>query len=487
MGLTSSLHIAQTSLSARQEQSTLVSRNIANANNPYATRKVANTVTALGGGVRTQSIVRMTNAVLFQKVLTSNADLAGQKAIVDSLDRLSDTVADPEQDFSPAALAAKLSAALQQYSSGPQDPVRARAVLDAATDLATGLNSATATVQQVRRQADQDIEDSVDKINTTLNDIQTLNRRIIIGTFEGDDVTDQMDQRDKLVADISEEIGIRVIKRADNDIAIYTDSGITLFDVTARQVGFTPTAIYTSTTPGSPVVVDGVPITGPAATMEIDGGRLKGLTDVRDTYAATYQTQLDEIARGLIETFAETDQTGSGLPDATGIFSYAGSPAVPTTGTLQTGLAAQISVNAAIDPRQGGSLGLIRDGGINGSAYAYNTSGAEGFSTRIRGMVDAMTANRAFDQVADGAPQDSVLGFASTSVGWLQKQRQTASSDLEFSQTVQERSSDALSQVIGVNLDNEMTLLLEIERSYQATSRLITTIDDMYQYLITAV
>ena len=77
-------------------------------------------------------------------------------------------------------------------------------------------------------------------------------------------------------------------------------------------------------------------------------------------------------------------------------------------------------------------------------------------------------------------------GFASSSVGWLQKQRQTASSDLEFSQTVQERSSDALNQVIGVNLDNEMTLLLEIERSYQATSRLISTIDDMYQYLITA-
>ena len=217
---------------------------------------------------------------------------------------------DPEQEFSPAALAAKLSTALQQYSSGPQDPVRAKAVLDAATDLATGLNSATTTVQQVRRQADQDIANSVEKINIDRsNDIQTLNQRIIIGTFEGDDVTDQMDQRDRLVADISEEIGIRVINRPDNDIAIYTDSGITLFDINARQVSFTATPVYTSTTPGSAVVVDGVPVTGPAATMEIGSGRLKGLTDVRDTIAATYQTQLDEIARGLIETFAETDQS----------------------------------------------------------------------------------------------------------------------------------------------------------------------------------
>ena len=45
---------------------------------------------------------------------------------------------------------------------------------------------------------------------------------------------------------------------------------------------------------------------------------------------------------------------------------------------------------------------------------------------------------------------------------------------------------EALTQVIGVNLDFEMTLLLEIERSYQATSRLITTIDSMYDAIIAA-
>jgi flagellar hook-associated protein 1 FlgK len=487
MGLTASMDIARTSLSARQEQSTIVSRNIANADNPYASRKIANTVSALGGGVRLQSITRVADSLLFQKVLVSNADLAGQKAVVDALNTINETVADPELDFSPAALTGKLNDALQQLSSGPQDPVRAKAVLDAATDLATGLNAATSAVQGVRRQADQDIQVAVAKINTTLADIQTLNQQIVNGTFAGDDVTDQLDQRDKLIADISNEIGIRVAHRSQNDVAIYTDSGVTLFDNTARQVSFVPTPVYDSTIAGNAVVVDGVPVTGPAASMPIGSGRLKGLTDVRDTYAVTYQTQLDEIARGLIETFAEQDQSGSGLPDATGIFSHVGSPTVPTSGVLQSGLAGEISVNAAVDPSRGGNLDLIRDGGINGAAYAYNTSGADGFSGRIRQLADRLVANRPFDPVAESGNQDSVLDFASTSVGWLQEQRRVASSDLSFKQTVQERSSDALNQVIGVNLDNEMTLLLEIERSYQATSRLITTIDDMYQYLLTAV
>jgi flagellar hook-associated protein 1 FlgK len=486
MGLTASMDIARTSLSARQEQSTIVARNIANADNPYASRKIANTVSALGGGVRLQSITRVADQALFQKVLSANADAAGQEAVVNALDTMNETVFDPEQDFSPAALAGKLNDALQQYASGPHDPVRAKAALDAATDMATGLNSATQAVQDVRRRADQDIQVAVEKINTTLADIETLNNQIVNRTFAGDDVTDQLDQRDKLIADISEEIGIRVVNRGQNDVAIYTDSGVTLFDVQARQVSFTPTPVYDSTTSGSPVVVDGVPVTGPGATMAIGSGRLKGLTDVRDNYAVTYQTQLDEIARGLIETFAEQDQSGSGLPAATGIFSHNGSPAVPATGTLQSGLAGEISVNAAVDPSRGGDLNRIRDGGINGAAYQYNTSGASGFSARIRELSDGLAANRSFDPVAEGGTQDSLLDFASTSVGWLQEQRRTASADLEFSQTVQVRSSDALNQVIGVNLDYEMTLLLEIERSYQATSRLITTIDDMYEYLLTA-
>jgi flagellar hook-associated protein 1 FlgK len=487
MGLTASMDIARTSLTARQEQSTIVARNIANADNPYASRKIANTVSTLGGGVRLQSITRAADSMLFQKVLTSNADVAGQRAIVEALNTISGTVADPEQDFSPAALVGQLNDALQQYSSGPQDPIRAKAVLDSATDLATGLNAATTAVQNVRRQADQDIQVSVGNLNALLADVQTLNRQIVNGTFAGNDVTDQLDQRDKLIADISSEIGIRVVNRSQNDVAIYTDSGVTLFDNTARQVSFTPTPVYDSTTAGSPVLVDGVAVTGPGATMAIGSGRLKGLTDVRDGLAVTYQTQLDEIARGLIETFAERDQSGSGQPDATGIFSYNGSPAVPASGTLQSGLAGQISVNAAVDPSRGGELNLIRDGGINGPDYVYNPSGAAGFSARIRELSDGLTANRAFDPVAEGGSQDSLIDFASTSVGWLQEQRRTSAADLSFSQTIQERSSDALNQVIGVNLDIEMTLLLEIERSYQATSRLITTIDDMYQYLLTAV
>jgi flagellar hook-associated protein 1 FlgK len=487
MSLTTSMEIAKSSLQTLQGRTAVVSRNIANIGNDFASRKIADTVSLAGGGVRLAGIRRAADEALFSKVLQANSRSGAQAEVVRGLDQLNATITDPEADASPAALVAALDDALQQYSAGPQDPVRAKVALDAAVTLADGLNAATDTVQNVREQADADIGRTVGSLNDTLADLEELNTEIVKGTRLGSDVTDQLDQRDQLISNIATDLGIRVTYRADNDVAIYTDSGVTLFDNTARTVTFDPQPVYDAATVGNPIIVDGVAVTGPDASMPISGGRLKGLTDLRDTIATTYQSQLDEVARGLIETFREVDQTGGGNPDATGIFSYAGSPAVPPSGTIVTGLAGEITVNPAVNPDLGGNLDLIRDGGIHGAAYDYNPGNAAGFSGRIFELSAGLSAERSFDTTAEAGTTDSVLDYAATSVGWLQERRRTAEADLEFSTTLQERSIEAFTQVTGANLDFEMTLLLEIERTYQASSRLVTTIDRMFQSLLEAV
>jgi flagellar hook-associated protein 1 len=486
MSLTTSMEIAKSSLSTLQARTQVVSRNIANIGNEFASRKIADPVSGPGGGVRLESIRRATDEALFTKVLQSNSRAGTQQEIVRGLDALNQTVVDPEQDFSPAALVGALNDALQQYSAGPQDPVRAKAALDAATSLADGLNDATETVQNVRQTADADIARSVGTINDALADIKLLNDQIVKGSRVNADITDQLDQRDQLLASIATEVGIKVVQRADNDIAIYTDSGVTLFDKVPRTVSFEATSTFGASTVGNAVIIDGVTVTGPNASMPIGSGRLKGLTDLRDTIATTYQSQLDEIARGVIETFREVDQSGGGQPDATGLFSYSGSPAIPASGTIVPGLAGEIFVNPAVDPTQGGDLNLIRDGGINGADYDYNPTNVAGFSDRLFELSAGLAADRSFDTTAEAGTSDSVLDYSSTSVGWLQERRRTAEADLEFTITLQERSVEAFTQATGANLDFEMTLLLEIERSYQATSRLISAIDTMYQSLLEA-
>ncbi|HVY43454.1 MAG TPA: flagellar hook-associated protein FlgK [Hyphomicrobiaceae bacterium] len=489
MSLSVSLGVAQSGLSVTADQTAVVSRNIANQGVPGASRKNANVVTAPGGGIRLASITRVTNDALFRNVLVTTASSSTQDAVVEALDRLDQTVNDPELDASPAAKLTAFDSALRQYADSPSTPAMARNAVAAANDLAVALNSASQTVQQVRQQADDDMAASVDKLNSLLSQFESLNLAIVKGTRSGTDVTDQLDARDNVLTSIAEQIGVRVVSRADNDMALYTDSGVTLFDVKPRAVTFDPTNNLSAGITGNAVLIDGVPVTG-SGGMPASSGRLVGLAAVRDDVAVTYQSQLDEIARGLIEAFAESDQSAvPTLPDAPGLFTWSGGPAMPPgSGTVVDGLASSIHISPLVDPAQGGNPDLVRDGGIAGVPdYVYNPSGASGFSDRLHSLVDKLAQTRSFDPVAQAGTSMSLANFASSSVAWLEQVRSTATSEKEYRTTLLDRSTEALSKIAGVNLDEEMTNLLDLERSYQASSKLVSTIDQMFQALLSAV
>lgn len=486
------METARSNLSVISARTSVISRNLANAGNEYASRKIVNTTTDYDGqGVRISSIVRASDAALFRNVLGANSDASRQAAVVDALDQLDATVSDPEQDSSPAALVGKLMDSLQEYMAGPGDVIRGQAVIAAAGDVVASLNTSSQAVQGVRLDADSEIAVSVKRINSLLEEYAVVNQQVVDGTHLNSDTTDALDARDRILADLSKEIGIKTLSRGGNDLAIYTDSGVTLFDHTAKTVTFEPTTLFSATEPGNSVIIDGVAVTGTSAMMPIHSGRLKGLTEVRDEIAVTYQTQLDEIARGLITLFAESDQTGSATPlaDTTGLFSYSGSPAVPTAGTAIAGLAQQISINPQFDPSVGGDPALLRDGGTWGDEYVYNdpnTTGAVGYTGRLSELLARFDVSTSFDVSAQIGGNATLMNYASTSVGWLQEMRQSASSSKEYSTAVLERATDSLVAVTAVNLDYEMTVMLDLEHSFQATSRLIAAIDAMYASLLQA-
>src|SRR6185503_10955681 len=236
MTLSIGLDAALSGLSTAADQTSVVSRNVARAGDASASRKIASLVTLPGGGVKLGPITRATNAALYDKLLGATSDAGAQQAIVDALNLLDNTVNDPELDASPAALVGKLADAIHRYAAAPQDATAARSAVAAAGDLARALNDATQAVQQLRTQADADIAGATDRVNTLLAQFETVNGEIVKGTRRGTDVTDYLDQRDQILASIAEEVGVRTITRANNDMAVYTDSGVTLFDVRARTV-----------------------------------------------------------------------------------------------------------------------------------------------------------------------------------------------------------------------------------------------------------
>ena len=185
MSLTTALNMARSSLTATAGQSAIISRNVANAGNASATRKLPKLVTMAGGGVLLQSVARASNDALTSAMLDATSRDADKSEVVSVLDALNATVGDVSQDSSPAALIGKLDSALQQLAAAPQSTAGAQSAVSAAKDLALALNNASAVVEDLRRQSETDIGASVVNLNTLLQRFGTVNSEIVHGSQAG--------------------------------------------------------------------------------------------------------------------------------------------------------------------------------------------------------------------------------------------------------------------------------------------------------------
>lgn len=489
MSLSSAARIAQSGLNTVTAEASVLSRNIAGSSGsqPYS-RKIAN-VEATPGGSQLVSIARASNLAVFRNMLTSTSAVAAQDALSSGLEMLNQTVGDVSSGSgttpsatSPAAQLSNFANALQSYQASPSNATLASAAVEAASSLASGLNSDETIVNQVRQQADSEMATSVQSITALLAQFQAVNSQIVYGTANGTDTTDPQDARDNILTQLSKEIGIITTTGANGDMSIYTDGGVTLFQGgAARSVTFAATDTYAAATAGNAVYVDGVPITGSASVMPSASGKLAGLAALRDTLAVTYQSQLDGMAASLIATFSEADQLGSG-PNLPGLFTTAGAAMLPST---ITGLAAQIRVNPNVDPNLGGNPLLLRDGGISGNPnYTYNTTGDASYQSRLSQLLSTLAATQTFSAAGGIATSASLTSYASDSLSWLQEQRSNASSQQTYQSTLVDTATTALANTTGVNLDDELSKMLDLERSYAATAKLITTVDGMFAALL---
>lgn len=484
MSLSSALSIAQSSIRNTARQTSIVSRNVLEANNPDFNRRTAALTNSTGA--RAVEIQRAANEQLFRQNLQAVSAFNGQSTLSTGMERLNLSINGVENSTSPATALGKLQEALQLYSAAPSNRNLAETTLDAARQVVRTLNEGTSAIQSFRTVADQEISTAVSELNNLLADLETANNAVIAGTKSGRDVSDALDQRDSTLKRIAEYVPISTYTRGDNDLVVTTKQGNTLFETVPRSVSFTPTGVYSPGTTGNKVFIDGVPVALATSGNTEASGRIAGMIQLRDGVTVTMQGQLDEIARGLISAFAETSPTNA-LPEAPGLFTWLGAPAMPASGTLVTGLAGQIRLNLALDSSQGGNPELLRDGGANGAGYVHNTGNNAAFADLLLSYGSRIDAPMAFDPATGIDTSSSLSDYSTASVGWFDGMRKQASDAANSKEALAVRTAEALSNETGVNIDNEMSLLLDLEHSYEASARLIRAVDEMLATLLDAV
>lgn len=465
MSLSSALLTAKSSLAATSKQTSVVSRNMAGANDPDYSRRTASLVSGPYGSLYV-GISRSADEALFNKFIQSNSTASSSSILAGGLDRLSSLYSADNYSGSPAALVADLRDALQTYAASPSNSALGDSVVSVAQSLANALNAGTKQVQSLRNDADREIADSVANINDLLAKFEKVNQEIVGGTRANRDVSDYMDQRDAILKQLSGEIGITTMMRGDNDMVIFAENGVTLFETTARKVSFEQSTVLAPGISGKAVLVDGVPLNHETFDQPYGTGRLSGLLQLRDQIAPQYQMQLDEIARNLVSIFAEGDD---------GLLVWSDPAGPKNAGTIQ--------VSSSYVTSEGGSPTKLRDG-VNGQ---FNPGGAAGFSDRLRGLNEAFSEPMAFDPAAGLAANSSLIDYSASSISWLEGKRQKANSEFSYNATVATQADAALSNANGVDMDTEMALLLDLEHSYQASSRVLTTISAMLDDLLNAV
>lgn len=492
MSLTSALNNAQAIFNNTGTQSSVVSNNIANANNSDYSRRQA-VVTTNMAGAQVVQIARSNEPSLQKAYLANSSSDAAQQLLLNAYSNLqSATLGGNDNEIAPATYLSAFQTAMQTYSGSPSSTTAAQAAINAAQSLVTSLNNATTAVQTARSDADKQIGSDVDTLNSLLKQFQTANDAVTSATTTAGPTSsalaDAMDQRDSVLKQISQIVGVTAVTRGNNDMALYTASGTTLFETIPRTVTFKPTNTYTAdqSGPGNSVYIDGVALTpGQGANTTAQGSLQAGL-QVRDDVAPTYQKQLDEIARGLVTTFAESDKTNATNPTmAAGLFTYSGATTWttgtgPSSATVVAGLAGSLKLSSAAVANPN----LVRDGGINGANYVVNANGSSGYSTQLDAYITGMNTKMSFDGNAGSDTKASLMDYSSSSIGWLEGQRSTATTAAENTSAAVSRSSSAYSNATGVNLDEELTLMMDIEQSYKAGTKILNAVNEMLQSVL---
>jgi flagellar hook-associated protein 1 FlgK len=313
MGLTTALSSALSGLRATQTGINVVATNVANAETPGYSRKTLSLETALAGGsgigVRVANVNRELDLYVQRQLRT---ELAGANYI--------DTIAQVRQQIDrmygePGSASALdtiingLTSSLQALSAEPQSVSTRQAVVNAAQVMTQKLHSLSSDVTLMRNQAESGIGDAIERVNGLLKTIENVQTQIIALSSQEVELGALLDQRDLAITELAGLIDIQVTANGENNVSIFTNSGISLFDMQASQLNFDPKPLSAQSLWNADPSLSGtgtIQLVSPSgytqdliADGSIRSGKIAGLLELRDDILVKAQAQLDEIAHAL--------------------------------------------------------------------------------------------------------------------------------------------------------------------------------------------
>lgn len=459
------IELGRRALAANQIALEVTGQNASNVNTVGYSRQVANFETTdpadvtlargatgqLGTGVTVSSITRIRDQFLDQRLRSSLSQQSAASTLSGQLSQVEAAYNEP----GGAGVGSLLTSLFNSFSALSSDPASSglrAGVRSSAQNLVGGIKTLNQAQQDALSNISSQLGDAVQQINALATQIAKLNHEIQQNVQSGGDPNDLMDKRDLMVQNLSELANLQVVPSVNGETGRPTGS-LSIY-IGGRQVVYNdqseglPAPPKDAKPPFTLVEKNGDPI-------EISGGRLGGLIKAA-SLVKSYSDDLNSFTSALIKAVNGQHAAGAALDGSTGKPFFTGTDAsdLALSQAIQN---SPDSIAAAAAPAPPAAVAV--GNGDNARALAQLAQ---------KSLIGTNTLNQAYiGQVARaGADAKSA-------------QTETKNQDSIVNQLENQRAS-----VSGVSLDEELSRLIQYQRSYQAASRFITTIDDALDRLI---
>lgn len=503
MTLDGVLHIATSALADINSQTAVISQNVANVNTTGYSQEVG-TQTALtaggqGMGVLVGPAQRELNQALQNQVIAQNATVAALSTTAASLSGIDSVQGTPGQANDLPSLVGQLQNAFTGLQSDPSSSAAQQTVVNAAGSLAGQINTLSQAYTTARQNAQNGVVATVNTLNASLGTISTLTQQIVEAQQSGQSTADLENQRDAAITTASTLVGIRFVTQPNGGLLGITQGGLGLeMQMPPPQFAVAAATVSASTYyPGGGL--GAITLHGQDVTGNLTGGRLGADITLRDTTLPTYQGALDEFANTLNNAFANQGLQLFTPPAGTG----ATASTAPQAGYL--GYAGTIAVNPAVTA----TPALVRDGtttitgsATGASAFTPNPAGgAASFGTLVQRVLSFSFGSQIQSGVAQPAPAVTGLGptgslsapfqppaslasFATDIVAAQSNDAATATNQLTNETGLQQALTSSFSATSSVNVDAEMSKMVQLQNAYGAIGHIIAAVQTMWTALL---
>ncbi len=447
-GLFGSIQISLQNLSNMQTGLSVVSENVANVNTPgYSRKRIIfapgpydqRPYGMLGTGALIDRVESVRDYFLESRIgqeYQAQGFYEGQQFGVNQLE----TIMGATDGSGISGQLTRFFDSLLELAGEPSSSSLRQVVLTEGDQVAQSIRSTVARLDALDEANRARLEDSVNTVNVLLERIAQVNEKLQPVLKRGQDGGPLYDERQQLLNQLNEEMSVQVSVDASYNMIITTTSGRLLLmgsDVTGMSAQ--------KTMDGIAIMYEGTDI-----GQEISGGKMGGLLDFQGSTLASTRSALNSLASELVSTVNSSHQAGVDLDgNAGGDF---------------------FGATAGDEAR---SISLVLTDFRNLAAAAPGAGIGDG--TNVQAMADLR------DFQVPGLGSETFGDYYSQIVFDVGMASRGIQTNLNLQEKILDQLETQRESVSGVSLDEEAVNLMQYQRAYQASSKLLQVLDSLLE------